>query len=80
MRYFFAEKSMTPGEKVTLKGSDARHIKKVLRLQPGDVIGLFDGLGAAYTARIENFVPDGIVIEVLDSVPAVTDSPVQHGN
>ena len=60
-----------------MKGSDAQHIKKVLRLQPGDGIGLFDGLGAAYTARIENFVPDGIVIEVLGSAPAVTDSPVQ---
>jgi 16S rRNA (uracil1498-N3)-methyltransferase len=77
MRYFFSEKSVTFGEKITLKGSDARHIKKVLRLQPGDGIGLFDGLGAAYKARIENFVPDGIVVKILSSAPAVADSPVQ---
>ena len=77
MRYFFAEKTVTPGEKMTLRGSDARHIKKVLRLQPGDGIGLFDGSGVAYTARIENFVTDGIVVEVLSSASAVTDSPVQ---
>ena len=62
---------------MTLRGSDARHIKKVLRLQPGDGIGLFDGSGEAYAARIENFVPDGIVIEVLSSAPAVTESPIQ---
>lgn len=77
MRHFFAEKTVTPGEKLTLTGSDARHIKKVLRLQPGDSIGLFDGCGAAYTARIENFVPDGIEIEILSSAPAATDSPVR---
>ena len=77
MRYFFAEKPVTPGAKMTLRGSDARHIKKVLRLQPGDGIGLFDGAGAAYTARIQDFVPDGIVVEVLSSAPAMTDSPVQ---
>jgi len=77
MRYFFADKTVTPGAKMTLKGSDVRHIKKVLRLQPGDGIGLFDGLGAAYTARIQNFVPDGIVVEVLSSAPAMTDSPVE---
>ena len=77
MRYFFTEKPLTLGGKMTLKGSDARHIRKVLRLEPGDGIGLFDGLGAAYTARIDNFVRDGIVVEVLSSAPAVTDSPVQ---
>lgn len=77
MRYFFAEKSVTLGEKMILKGSDARHIKKVLRLQPGDGIGLFDGSGTAYTARIENFLPDGVAVEVLSSAPAVTESPVQ---
>lgn len=77
MRYFFAEKSVTLGEKMILKGSDARHIKKVLRLQSGDGIGLFDGSGTAYTARIENFLPDGVAVEVLSSAPAVTESPVQ---
>lgn len=77
MRYFFAEKTVTPGAKMTLRGSDARHIKKVLRLQPGDGIGLFDGLGVAYTARIQNFVPDGIVVEVQSSAPAMTDSPAE---
>jgi 16S rRNA (uracil1498-N3)-methyltransferase len=77
MRYFFTEKSVTPGEKMTLKGSDARHIRKVLRLRPGDGIGLFDGSGAAYTARIDTFVRDGIVVAVQSSAPAATDSPVQ---
>jgi 16S rRNA (uracil1498-N3)-methyltransferase len=77
MRFFFTEKPVTLGEKMTLKGSDARHIRKVLRLQTGDGIGLFDGLGTVYTARIDNFLRDGIVVEVLGSAPAVTDSPVQ---
>lgn len=77
MRFFFTEKPVAPGEKVTLKGSDARHIRKVLRLQPGDGIGLFDGLGTVYTACIDNFVRDGIVVEILSSAPAVTESPVR---
>jgi 16S rRNA (uracil1498-N3)-methyltransferase len=77
MRFFFTEKPMTLGEKITVRGSDARHIRKVLRLQPGDDIGLFDGLGTAYTARIDSFIRDGVVVEVRSSVPAMTDSPVQ---
>jgi 16S rRNA (uracil1498-N3)-methyltransferase len=77
MRFFFTEKPVTLGEKMTVKGPDARHIRKVLRLHPGDGIGLFDGLGTVYTARIDNFLRDGIVVEVLRSAPAVTDSPAR---
>jgi 16S rRNA (uracil1498-N3)-methyltransferase len=77
MRYFFAEKAVAPGEKMTVRGSDARHIRKVLRLHPGDSIGFFDGLGAAHTARIERFLADGIVVEILSTAQVSTDPSVE---
>ncbi|MFZ0243975.1 MAG: 16S rRNA (uracil(1498)-N(3))-methyltransferase [Desulfobacterales bacterium] len=77
MRYFFAEKIVVPGEKMTVCGAEARHARKVLRLHPGDTIGLFDGSGTAYAARIERFVPDGIRVAIVGTVPTASESPVE---
>ena len=77
MRYFFAEKIAAAGAKMTVCGTEARHAQKVLRLQPGDTIGLFDGCGTARAARIEHFVPDGMVVEIVGNVAAASESPVE---
>lgn len=77
MRYFFAEKIAATGAKMTVCGAEAQHAKKVLRLHPGDTIGLFDGCGTVCAARIERFVPDGIVVEIVGTVPTASESPVE---
>lgn len=77
MRYFFAEKIVAAGAKMTVRGAEARHAQKVLRLHPGGTIGLFDGCGMACAARIERFAPDGIVVEVVGTVPTASESPVE---
>ncbi|MFZ0131039.1 MAG: 16S rRNA (uracil(1498)-N(3))-methyltransferase [Desulfobacterales bacterium] len=77
MRYFFAEKIVAAGAKMTVHGAEARHAQKVLRLHPGDTIGLFDGCGTACAARIERFAPDGIVVEIIGTVPTASESPVE---
>ena len=52
MKYFFIEKSknLKPASVVNISGSDSRHIKNVLRLGLGDIIGLYDGAGSEYEA------------------------------
>lgn len=54
MRYFFidASEKLVSGKKIIISGSDVRHIKNVLRYKPGDFIGLLNGMGAAFEARI----------------------------
>ena len=47
MRYFFIDSLGQKDANFSITGSDARHIRTVLRLKPGDKIGLFDGKGFA---------------------------------
>ena len=40
------------GERVVLKGAEAKHLTSVLRLGPGDLVELFDGRGSGAHAEI----------------------------
>ncbi|MCD8102891.1 MAG: 16S rRNA (uracil(1498)-N(3))-methyltransferase [Alistipes sp.] len=50
MHLFYAP-DITPPE-YTLEGQEGRHAVKVLRLRPGDTVGLTDGRGVLYTAEV----------------------------
>jgi len=76
MRYFFIKQSDLAGLKAVVKGSDAHHIKNVLRLKPGDKIGLFDGTGLNYETRIVTLLPKSIEVSVIRSFPSATESSV----
>jgi len=76
MRYFFIKQSDLAGSKAIVKGSDAHHIKNVLRLKPGDKIGLFDGTGLNYETRIVNILPKSVEVSVIRSFPSATESSV----
>ena len=77
MRYFFIKQSDLAGSKAVVKGSDAHHIKNVLRLKPGDKIGLFDGTGLNYETKIITLLPKSIEVSVIRSFPSTTESSVQ---
>ncbi len=77
MRYFFIEESAVGDPQLLITGSDARHIRTVLRLKPGDKIGLFDGQGFEYQARIVAVSAGRVEVSVLQRFPATAESPVQ---
>ncbi len=54
MRRFFFRPEERTGDKVSLDEAESRHVKTVLRLQPGDGLELLDGSGTIYTAEIVN--------------------------
>ena len=76
MRYFFIKHPKAAGTPSFLKGSDAKHIKNVLRLRPGDKVGLFDGEGLEYSARIVAFAGNDIEVEIGRSFPSISESNV----
>lgn len=76
MRYFFIQHPKAAGSRSVLKGSDAKHIKHVLRLRPGDKVGLFDGQGLEYSARIVAFSGNDIEVEIVRSFPSVSESNI----
>jgi 16S rRNA (uracil1498-N3)-methyltransferase len=77
MRRFFIEQSKITSTKIFITGSDAAHIKKVLRMKSGDRIGLFDGRGFEYEARIENLLAGSIEVLITKRFLSASESPVQ---
>ncbi len=55
MRYFYIDKLKLTDQRPIISGSDAKHIRTVLRLKPGDRIRLFDNSGLNYEAQITGF-------------------------
>jgi 16S rRNA (uracil1498-N3)-methyltransferase len=77
MRYFFIEHGKSTGSTLTITGSDARHIKTVLRLKSGDKVGLFDGKGFEYEAEIVDLSIGRVSVAVIRRFPSTAESPVQ---
>ena len=77
MRYFYIEPGAIAGKNALIVDPDAGHIRKVLRLKPNDIIGLFDGSGLEYHARIHRFTPRGITAVIENAVASASESPVQ---
>lgn len=53
MRRFFVSPDALTSESVLLDQEESHHLARVLRLQQGETIELFDGTGALYTGKIE---------------------------
>ncbi len=52
MRRFFIDPANIDKECATITEQEARHLSLALRLKPGNIIELFDGLGMVYQAEI----------------------------
>ena len=76
MRYFFSNKIEKGSLTSVITGSDVKHIKKVMRLKPGDKIGLFDGSGMEYEAKISAVTPDIIEVTIINSCRSASESPI----
>lgn len=70
MRYFFVRSGEIEARPVVITGSDANHIRAVLRSRPGDIIGVLDGKGRAYRAEISSVAPHGVTVEIISELPA----------
>ena len=77
MRRFYIEPDQINGQTAEITGTEARHLKTVLRMQPGDLLELVDGSGYAYECRIQSINEDQIQVEVLGRNPAAAESPLE---
>jgi 16S rRNA (uracil1498-N3)-methyltransferase len=64
------------GDRVTLVESEAHHLARVMRAQPGTEVVLFDGTGGEFTARVEQVTRHEVVLSVgarieIDREPAL---------
>ena len=63
---------------LTLQAEEARHLRDVLRLRPGDRVHVFNGAGREFDCSIEESRKDTARLKVLAEVaPARPESPLQ---
>jgi 16S rRNA (uracil1498-N3)-methyltransferase len=77
MRYFFIDPSVTMDPIVSITGSEAHHIKTVLRLKPGDGLKLFDGTGYEYDGSIVSVSAKAVTVEIRARIKAAAPSGVK---
>lgn len=67
MHHFYISPTDISETKATLTGDDARHLQQVLRIKKGEIIGLFDGAGTTYTARVEDIKKSAVHTVILQT-------------
>jgi 16S rRNA (uracil1498-N3)-methyltransferase len=65
-------------ESVSLAAEEARHLRDVLRLQPGDEVYVFDGRGKEFHCEVESSKRDVAELKILGPTePARPESPLR---
>lgn len=77
MARFFVSPEQVKSGRITILGPDVRHITRVLRMGPGDIITVLDGDGKVYEARIESVSRDKVRCEILEEGQAGGEPPVR---
>src|SRR5918993_5079606 len=79
-RRFFAPPSAFNFTKrtITLTADEARHLREVLRLKPGDEVSVFDGDGKEFRGRVTQARRDFAELDLDEEIqPARPESPLQ---
>jgi 16S rRNA (uracil1498-N3)-methyltransferase len=74
-RLYFPDDIHAHGE-CTLPESQAHHVARVLRLQAGDAVTLFDGRGTEYPATIMRIGKHGVVVRISGDLAVDRESPL----
>ncbi len=77
MRRFYIDPKSLDDKEAMVTGQDAKHLKDVLRLGPGDKVCLFDGTGHEYLAEILEISPDGVRLDLINHISHESESPVR---
>lgn len=77
MPRFFVQPQDIDGERLTITGSDARHIGKVLRMRKGDELTVCDCAGTDYRIRITSISAESVGADILFSMPSVAEPPLE---
>jgi 16S rRNA (uracil1498-N3)-methyltransferase len=75
--YFYIEPSSINGSFVMISGDEAKHISRVLRKEPGEMIWVADGTGHVYETMIRSIYPYGVECEILKSFPFLHEPAVE---
>lgn len=76
LRRFFVEEIEAIDGRCVLKGAEAKHVAKVLRMRRGDRLVIMDGRGNRFLATIESASPREVQVSLDRRLPVPPPSPV----
>lgn len=71
------DQPLAVGQRITLPEDSSLHLLRVLRLEPGDAVTLFNGDGFDYTARLVTAAKRGAEAEITGREPVPRESPLR---
>ena len=77
MPRFYLNKTAASGADTVITGSDAKHIRNVLRVKPGDTLYLFDDSGFDYRAEVTGLSPGRVDVNIKERFRSKTESPLE---
>jgi 16S rRNA (uracil1498-N3)-methyltransferase len=60
----------------TVKGGEAHHLTRVLRLGPGDAVAIFDGRGREFRAQVDRVAGSTVVVRLVEPMPSAHERRV----
>ena len=75
MPRFFVPSCDISAEKITVRGNDAHHISRALRMAVGDRITVCDSASREYECVLQSFLPDAVVAEIVSVREQDTEPP-----
>ena len=72
----FIEAPLASGADVTLRGTAANHVMRVLRLRVGEELTLFNGAGGEFAARVAAFTGSTVTVAVGTGTAVERESPL----
>lgn len=77
MHRFIVDPANIQNGQVKLDGDDLKHLRKVLRLGPGDTINVFDGSGKEYEAKVLSVDKTQALAEITSAFLAEAEPEIQ---
>lgn len=76
MRKFHIRPDTVSGDRVIFDEQETRHLRRVLRLRPGEVVHAIDGQGCEFAVRLESLRGREAVGRILGRSDRLTESPL----
>jgi 16S rRNA (uracil1498-N3)-methyltransferase len=77
MARFYVPHPQVDGGVLRVEGTEARHIRKVLRLKAGDPVTIFDGSAKEYDGSIAELGPAFVLVQIQKTSSPQKDSPLE---
>ena len=77
MPRFFVTPDAVADDRISILGSDAQHISRVLRMRVGDDLTVCDTAGVDYACSIADISPECVTLSILSSSPTIAEPSVK---